>query len=725
MVVQGFKVQGFKVKIECRRTLNFEPFEPLNEIPMYRVGIDIGGTFTDMLLVGDDGSAVIAKTLTTPGDPSLAVENALRPVLENGSVDARQRGTLIHGTTLVTNALIERKGALTALLTTAGFRDAVEIGREHRYELYDLNLDLPKPLVPRHLRFDVPERMAADGSILQELDEAFVRKLVGELRDKGIKAIGVCYLNSFRNPAHEKRTAEIIAEVAPQIRVSLSSEVVAEIREFQRTSTTLANVYVQERVSDYLAQLQARLDEIGFRGSFFVMLSSGGIATRETASRFPVRLLESGPAAGAIAAAEAGMGSGHRDLLSFDMGGTTAKLCVIEDGQPLKTHEFEVDRVYRFRKGSGLPVRIPVIDMIEIGAGGGSIARVDSLGLLKVGPDSSGADPGPVCYGQGGTQPTVTDADLVLGYLDANYFLGGKMKLDLDGTKKALERLGKPLKMTAEQVAWGIHQIVNENMANAARAHLGERGKDPRRMPMYAFGGAGPVHGYRVAEILRLPALISPFGAGVGSTFGLLAAPLAFDFVRSAYSRMDRLDWNLANRLLDEMAQEGRKVLESSGLRAHDIVYQRTADLRYIGQGHEVSVALPDGVLSVDDLPRIAAEFERTYESLYGRKGPDVPLEVINWRVVASGPRPDMNLKLPRNSTHGGDARKGSRLAFFPETNGYVETSIYDRYTLEPGMRFNGPAIVEERESTLIVGVGGQARVDERLNVVVELGDGK
>lgn len=695
---------------------------------MFRVGIDIGGTFTDMLLVGDDGRAVIAKTLTTPGDPSLAVENALRPVLENGSVDARERGTLIHGTTLVTNALIERKGALTALLTTAGFRDAVEIGREHRYELYDLNLDLPKPLVPRHLRFDVPERMAADGSVLERLDESFVRKLVGELRDKGIRAIGVCYLNSFRNPAHEKRTAAIIAEIAPMIRVSLSSEVVAEIREFQRTSTTLANVYVQERVSDYLAQLQSRLDKIGFRGSFFVMLSSGGIATRETASRFPVRLLESGPAAGAIAAAEAGLRSGHRDLLSFDMGGTTAKLCVIDDGEPLKTHEFEVDRVYRFRKGSGLPVRIPVIDMIEIGAGGGSIARVDSLGLLKVGPDSSGADPGPVCYGQGGTQPTVTDADLVLGYLDANYFLGGKMKLDLDATKKALERLGKPLKMSAEQVAWGIHQIVNENMANAARAHLGERGKDPRRMPMYAFGGAGPVHGYRVAEILRLPALISPFGAGVGSTFGLLSAPLAFDFVRSAYSRMDQLDWDLANRLLDDMAQEGREVLESSGLESREIRYQRTADLRYIGQGHEVSVALPDGGLDAGDLPRIGAEFERTYESLYGRKGPEVPLEVINWRVVASGPKPDMNLKLPHGSSKGGDARKGSRLAFFPETNGYVETAIYDRYALEPGMQFTGPAIVEERESTLIVGARGRARVDDKLNVVVELGglgDGK
>ena len=690
---------------------------------MYKVGIDIGGTFTDMLLVGEDGSAVIGKTLTTPSDPSLAVENALRPALENGSVKAGERGTLIHGTTLVTNALIERKGAPTALLTTAGFRDAVEIGREHRYELYDLNLDLPKPLVPRHLRFDVPERMDADGGVLEALDEAFVGKLVGELRDKGIKAIGVCYLNSFRNPAHEKRTAEIIAEVAPEIRVSLSSEVVAEIREFQRTSTTLANVYVQERVSDYLAQLQARLDQIGFRGSFFVMLSSGGIATRETASRFPVRLLESGPAAGAIAAAEAGMRSGHGDLLSFDMGGTTAKLCVIDDGQPLKTHEFEVDRVYRFRKGSGLPMRIPVIDMIELGAGGGSIARVDSLGLLKVGPDSSGADPGPVCYGQGGTQPTVTDADLALGYLDANYFLGGKMKLDLDGTQKALERLGKPLNMTAEQVAWGIHQIVNENMANAARAHLGERGKDPRRLPMYAFGGAGPVHGYRVAEILRLPALISPFGAGVGSTFGLLAAPLAFDFVRSAYSRLDQLDWQFANGLLDDMAEEGRKVLQSSGLSSNEITYQHSADIRYVGQGHEVSVALPGGVLNANDLAAIVAEFERTYEALYGRKGPDVALEVINWRVVASGPRPDMNLKLPHDSSKRGDARKGSRLAFFPEKNGFVETAIYDRYALQPGMNFNGPAIVEERESTLIVGVRGRARVDERLNVVVELSE--
>jgi len=692
---------------------------------MYRVGIDIGGTFTDMLFVSENGTAVIGKTLTTPGDPSLAVEDALSPTLQNGAARWGERGTLIHGTTLVTNALIERKGAPTALLTTAGFRDAIEIGREHRYELYDLNLELPKPLVPRHLRFDVPERVAADGSVLQPLDESFVRRLVAELRDKGIRAVGVCYLNSFRNPDHERRTAEIIAELAPEMRVSLSSEVVAEIREFQRTSTTLANVYVQERVSAYLEQLQSRLDKIGFSGSFFVMLSSGGIATRETSARFPVRLLESGPAAGALAAAYAGVGAGHKDLLSFDMGGTTAKLCVIEDGAPLKTHEFEVDRVYRFRKGSGLPVRIPVIDMIEIGAGGGSIARVDSLSLLKVGPDSSGADPGPVCYRLGGSEATVTDADLLLGYLDPDYFLGGKMQLDLDGARAALGRLAEPLKMTVEQVAWGIHQIVNENMANAARAHLGERGKDPRRMPLYAFGGAGPVHGYRVAEILRLPALISPFGAGVGSTFGLLAAPLAFDFVRSAYSRLDQVDWPFANGLLNQMAEEGCGVLENSGLAKHQITYLRTADMRYVGQGHEVSVRLPDGELVPRHLSYISAAFEETYKHLYGRKGPDVPLEIINWRVVASGPRPETKLELPRGDSRRGGARKRPRRAYFPEGGGYIETPVFDRYALQPEMTFEGPAIVEERESTLIVGAGGRARVDERLNIIVELTSGK
>ena len=345
---------------------------------MKRVGVDIGGTFTDLLTVGQDGQTVIGKTLTTPGDPSLAVETVLRQALDDGVAEPGARGELIHGTTLVTNALIERKGAPTALLTTSGFRDALEIGREQRYELYDLNLEVSQPLIPRHLRFDLPERTLADGTVLRPLDESYLRRLVAELRDKGIKAIGICYLHSYRNPAHERRTAEIIAEVAPSIRVSLSSNVVAEIREFQRASTTVANVYVQELVANYLAELQQRLERLNLPYTFFVMLSSGGIATAETAARFPVRLVESGPAAGALAAAHAGMRASYPDLLSFDMGGTTAKLCAVEDGQPLKTHEFEVDRVYRFKRGSGLPIKIPVIDMIEIGAGGGSIAHVDA-----------------------------------------------------------------------------------------------------------------------------------------------------------------------------------------------------------------------------------------------------------------------------------------------------------------------------------------------------------
>ena len=708
---------------------------------MNRVGIDIGGTFTDLLLVKSDGQVSIRKTLTTPADPSLAVETVLRQALDEGT-GASELSELIHATTLATNALIERKGAVTALLTTAGFRDALEIGREQRYELYDLNLELPKPLVPRHLRFDVPERTLADGTILQPLDEAFVRRLVAELRDKNVRAIAVCYLHSYRNPSHERQTAAIISEIAPEMHVSLSSEVVPEIREFQRASTTVANVYVQELVANYLARLQERLKRQSFSGSFFTMLSGGGVATADTVARFPVRLLESGPAAGALAAAQAGSLAGYPDLLSFDMGGTTAKLCAVQGGKPLKTHEFEVDRVYRFTRGSGLPIKIPVIDMIEIGAGGGSIARKDALGLLKVGPQSAGAEPGPPCYRRGGREPTVTDADLVLGYLNPDYFLGGTMRLDLASARAALARLGQDLGLSIEQVAWGIHHIVNENMASAARVHLAERGINPRGVPLFGFGGAGPVHGYRVAEILHVPTLISPLGAGVGSAFGLLAAPRAFDFVRSAYSRLDSQDWDLANTLLNEMAQEGRALLENSGVDAASISCHRSADMRYVGQGHEVSVPLPEGLLERDDLPKLVAAFEAVYQSLYARKGPDVPLEVINWRVVVSGPSPsfrdsglgtqESGLEI-RNSglmadpqkpnRAAAEAVKGSRLAYFPEYSRYVDTPVYDRYALAPGAYFSGPAIIEERESTLVIGAKGQARVDEQLNVIVEIPD--
>jgi N-methylhydantoinase A len=689
---------------------------------MIRAGIDIGGTFTDLLLVDDRGRTVIGKTLTTPRDPSAAVESELRRALAAVGAGSDGRGTLVHGTTLVTNAIIERRGPPTALLATAGFRDAVEIGREHRFDLYDLNLEFPKPLIPRHLRFDVPERVAADGTVVRPLDEDYVRRLVAELRDEGIEAIAVCYLHSFRNPAHERRTAELIAAVAPQIRVSLSCDVAPEIREFQRMSTTAANVYVQGRVAAYLGELQTRLRRLGFGGDLFVMLSSGGTGTVETAARFPVRLLESGPAAGALAAAALGTRAGYPDLLSFDMGGTTAKLCAVVGGAPRKVHEFEVDRVYRFRRGSGLPIRIPVMDMMEIGAGGGSIAQASALGLLTVGPESAGAEPGPACYGRGGEQPTVTDADLVLGYLNPEYFLGGRMTLDVEAARRALGRLAARLGLSLDQTAWGIHQIVNENMANAARAHLNERGIDPRRMPLFAFGGAGPVHAYRLAEILRLPAVISPLGAGVGSTFGLLAAPLAFDFVRSAHGRLDALDWAFTNALLDEMAGDGRALLERSGLAAGEIAYQRSAEMRYVGQGHEVSVPLPDGRLGAEHLGAIKAHFDRVYQTLYGRRGPDVPLEVVNWRVVASGPPPSVDVRLPLSPARGA-ARKGARRAYFPEAGGFVAVPVVDRYALAPGETLQGPAIVEERESTLVVGPRGRARVDAHANLIVEFAD--
>src|SRR6266700_3708186 len=463
-----------------------------------RIGVDIGGTFTDLVVFDDaTGSFAVGKTLTTPRDPSQAVETLVLEALERERVAIRSVQQLIHGTTLVTNAIIERTGSRTALFATQGFRDSIEIRRENRYELYDLMLEMPQPLVPRYLRFGVPQRALADGTTLQELDGAFVERLTRELVANGIEAIAIAFLNSFANPAAEQEARAIVQRSAPGMRVSISSEVVPEIREFERTSTTIANVYVQSSVESYLIELQARLARPSFKGNLLMMLSSGGIVTLDTAIRFPIRLLESGPAAGPLAAASFGAACGYADLLSFDMGGTTAKFCVIDQGQPLIAYEFEVDRRYRFKKGSGQPIKASVIEMIEIGAGGGSIARIDPLGLLKVGPESAGAEPGPACYGLGGTEPTVTDADLVLGYLDPAYFLGGRSKLDLTAARLAIKvRVADRLGIPVEAAAWGIHQIVNESMANAARIHTLERGKDPHRFPLFAFGGAGPVHGY-------------------------------------------------------------------------------------------------------------------------------------------------------------------------------------------------------------------------------------
>jgi len=689
-----------------------------------RIGVDIGGTFTDLVVFDDaTGSLAVGKTLTTPRDPSQAVETLVLEALEREGIAIGSVQQLIHGTTLVTNALIERTGSQTALLATLGFRDSIEIGRENRYELYDLMLEMPQPLVPRYLRFGASQRTLADGTTLQELDAAFVEQLTCELVANRIEAVAIAFLNSFANPSAEREARAIIQRVAPGMRVSISSEVVPEIREFERTSTTITNVYVQDRVEKYLRELQARLDRIGFTGSLFLIISSGGIVTVDTAMRFPVRLLESGPAGGALAAASYGAACGYDDLLSFDMGGTTAKFCIIDRGQPLIAREFEVDRRYRLKKGSGLPIKLPVIEMIEIGAGGGSIARIDPMGLLKVGPDSAGAEPGPVCYGLGGIEPTVTDADLVLGYLDPDYFLGGQLRIDLEAAEQAIrERIADPLGLSIEEVAWGIHQIVNESMANTARVHTLERGKDPHRFPVFAFGGAGPVHGFRIAKALSSPALIVPFGAGVMSAVGFLTAPLAFDFVRTSPGRIDSLNWQEANALLGEMEAQGQTLLEKSGILPEHISHRRVADTRYVGQGHEIQVPLPTGRLSSESIPTIIKSFEEIYRRLYERLSQSVPVEIINWRVTSSGPAPQVRLQGVGNELKVAQtARKGSRKAYFPELGGYHVVPVYDRYGLLPGTSFAGPAIVEERESTVIVGPDCRFRIDEQLNLIVEL----
>src|SRR2546421_1551004 len=670
-----------------------------------RLGVDIGGTFTDLVVIDEaTGTARLGKVLTTPKDPAHGVEEGIRALLDDAGVRPDEVRAVVHGTTLATNALIEKKGAKTALLTTEGFRDALEIGREGRYDMYDLFIDPPPPLVPRHLRREVPERLLADGSILKTLDEAAARRALAELAREGVEALAICLLHAYVNPTHERRLSEIAREVSPGLSVSCSSEVVPEIREYERASTTCANVYVAPLMARYREDLERRLGGLGIPGQLYIMQSSGGIAVPPLARRLPVRLIESGPAAGALAAAQAAGQRREPKLLSFDMGGTTAKACVIDDGVPLVGREFEVALADRLTKGAGLPVRVPVIELIEIGAGGGSIARVDRMGLLKVGPDSAGADPGPACYGLGGRLPTVTDADLILGYLDGDFFLGGRMRLDREAAARAIEEhVARPLGLDLTRAAWGIHRVVNENMAAAARIHGIERGRDLRSYPLFAFGGAGPVHCWQVARVLRVPRILLPFGAGAISAYGLLSAPLAFDFVRTHRERLDTADWPTLNRLFAEMESEGRALLARAGVRETDVRVARVAEMRYLGQGHEVEAAVPAGALSTASLEAMTSSFESAYRALYHRLPQGVPIEALNWRVTVAGPAPDVRLS---GATRIGGAVEGDatspptsinkavktrRKAYFAEAAGFVDTPVYDRYALPPGLEFEGP----------------------------------
>jgi N-methylhydantoinase A len=689
-----------------------------------RFGVDIGGTFTDLVVIDERTGAIrVGKVLTTAKDPAHGVEQGVQSLLEEAGVDPARVHAVAHGTTLATNALIERKGARTALLTTQGFRDALEIRREGRYDMYDLLIDPPAPLVPRHLRFEVPERLLPDGSVLRPLDEAAARRVISQLVDAGVEALAICLLHAYLNPAHERRLAELVRQAAPHLAVSCSSDVVPEIREYERTSTTTANVYVVPLMARYLEDLERRLAGLGVPGQLYVMQSSGGIALPPLARRLPIRLVESGPAAGALAAGQAARERGDSRLLSFDMGGTTAKACVIDGGAPLVAREFEVARADRFKKGSGLPIRVPVIEMIEIGAGGGSIARVDRMGLLKVGPDSAGADPGPACYNLGGRQPTVTDADLLLGYLDAEFFLGGRMRLDRGAAERAVsEHVARPLGLDTTAAAWGIHRVVNESMAAAARIHGIERGRDLRAYPLFAFGGAGPVHCWQVARILKVPRILLPFGAGAMSAWGLLAAPLSFDFVRTVRARLDQADWDALNRLFTEMEDEGRELLARAGVASEAARVSRIAEMRYVGQGHEVEAPMPSGQLAANVLPTITASFEEAYRALYHRLPQGVPIEALNWRVTVSGPPPHLAFGgAGATGRSAVDAVKTTRRAWFAEAPGWMETPVYDRYALGPGASFDGPAIVEERESTAVIGLGARCRVDEGLTIVVTM----
>ena len=684
-----------------------------------RIAVDIGGTFTDLVLVVSGRVAASSKVLTTPTDPSIAVETGITRLLRH--VEAKDVAEVVHGTTLVANALIERKGATTALVHTRGFRDLLTIRRELRYDLYDLFLEMPEPLVPRRLRYAVDERILADGSVDRPLADDEVAKLARVMDREGVQAVAICLLHSYRNPAHEEAVARILRRALPEAALSVSSEVSPELGEFVRTSTVVANAYVMPLVARYLEMLEKRLDGLGLTGPLRVMLSTGGggLAGTDSARRYPVRLLESGPAAGAQSAGFWGERSGRKDVLAFDMGGTTAKGCLIENGIPMVARETEAARVYRFTKGSGMPLRVPVIDLIEIGAGGGSIAEVGPFGLPKVGPESTGADPGPACYGQGGTEPTVTDADLLLGYLNPQFFLGGEMRLDVGAARVAVGRLGHELGLSALATAAAIHRVVNENMAGAARMHAIERGRDIRRFALAATGGAGPVHAWGVAKGLGIRTLVFPPSAGVASAFGMLTANPGFEFARSLPSPLATTPWKEVRRAVASMIRDGSRELARSGVAKGEVSVDLAADVRHRGQGEALTVELGDRFAN-DPARQVEEAFEQSYVRMYGRRPPGVESEVMTWRVRVMGPAPRLDVRTRRQPRRRVTGRKEQRRAWFAEV-GLVPVDVYDRYLLPPGSDLTGPAVVEETESTVVMGPGARGKVDRYGSLVVDI----
>jgi len=689
----------------------------------HKVAIDIGGTFTDLILL-DEASGALRwhKVLTTSAAPAEGALLGLRELCRRAGITPVQIGTLIHATTLVTNAIIERTGAPTALLTTAGFRDTLEMGKEQRYDIYDLFLRFPDPLVPRRWRVDVRERVSRSGEVLVPLDLREVRRTLRALVGQGVESVAVCFLHAYSNPTHEYMVAELLRQEFPRLAVSASSDVSPEIREYERTCTTVCNAYVQPLVDRYLEQMEEALAADGFRGRFLLMLSSGTLATPEVARRFPVRLLESGPAAGALLSGYIGSLIGHPDLVGFDMGGTTAKICLVRNGFPKVTPTIEVARVHRFKPGSGLPVKTPVVDMIEIGAGGGSVAGTDSLGLLRVGPHSAGADPGPACYGLGGTAATVTDACVVLGYFDPAAFLGGTMPLDAEAARAAVARVGAPLGLSAVETAWGIFAIVCENMAQAGRLYLIERGQDPRRFALVGFGGAGPATAAHVAGLLGMEKVIVPPASGLASALGLLVAPPGFDFGHSLAGELQDLNWDDVEHLFREMEARGREMVVATGTEQSAVRSERRAEMRYTGQFHDIEVPLPER-LHAGVAALVRQRFDAEYTRLYGMALDDYPVQVLNWRALVSAPGARVDL---RGSFDGalssGQALRGHRSIYLPQSRSFVEVPVYTRYLLAEGAAVEGPAVIEEGEATTLIWPADRLTVDPQRNLILHIG---
>jgi N-methylhydantoinase A len=683
-----------------------------------RLAVDIGGTFTD-IVVEARAERWTRKVLTTPQAPEQAVIAGTLELLGEIGVAPAEIGLFIHGTTLATNAIIERKGALTALIATEGFRDILDIADEGRYDQYDIFIDKPQALVPRFRRFTVPERIDAAGEVLRPLDEPALHALLAELDRVGASSVAVAFLHSYANPVHERRVREILAEARPELTITLSSEVCPEVREYERTSTAVANAYVQPLMAGYLGRLGEALTARGFRCPVYLMTSGGGLTTLETARRFPIRLVESGPAGGAILATFIAAECAEPKVLSFDMGGTTAKICLIENLKPQASRSFEVDRAARFLKGSGLPLRIPVIEMVEIGAGGGSLAHVDAMGRIAVGPESAGAEPGPACYGRGGTHPTVTDADLALGRIDPARFAAGRLALDGAKAAAALQAdIGQGLGLSATLAGYGVAEIVDENMANAARVHSVERGKVIAEHSLIAFGGAAPLHAARLAEKLGIARVIVPPNAGVGSAIGFLRAPIAFEVVRSRYMRLSAFDPAAANAILAEMRAEALEVVRA-GAGSAPLIEPRSAFMRYVGQGHEIVVPLPARDLAPEDAGLLREVFQREYVALFSRTIPHAEVEILTWSLTVST-EPARAVAAPGVTAAEAPLAAGRRRLFDPETGDSMDVPVYWRPDLAPGARLAGPAVIAEDETTTFVTPSFDASINARGCIVLE-----